>query len=497
MTRIPTLPRRAPGEGGAPEGGVGAGPDGRPRWRGFAWHPLLFAAWPVVFLYAGNVGETPLPDFLRALGIVLGLTAALYATLTLIVRDTHRAALLVSVTVLAVLLFGHVHDLAGNPRWLLPLWLVGGVAVGVLALRIRALREVTTVLTGVAVVLVALASIPALQAKIPALLRERRAPAAAAADLGGSVGAWSAGGEPRDIYYLIFDRYGSSSSLRKAFRYDNRGFLDELRRRGFTVTPDSKANHLKTPSSLASSLNLRYLTDLEQRYGPDTGNMLPVHELLAHHTLGRLLQERGYTYVHVGAWFGPTQTNPEADLNLGYDTRSDFLAELLDTTLLRVLPERLRGPSRETVHFQGALAQFRALTAVAENPEPTFTFAHVLLPHGPFVFHHDGRRATRSQVRAWKKGRAYREQVRFTNSQILEALDELLAVPEDQRPIVVVQADEGPDSKRYGRMRARGREDAFNWATATRSELRLKFGILNAYYLPGAEAAGLYPSISP
>lgn len=78
--------------------------------------------------------------------------------------------------------------------------------------------------------------------------------------------------------------------------------------------------------------------------------------------------------------------------------------------------------------------------------------------------------------------------------QTLDFIDSLLALPIDERPILVIQADEGPWPQRY-----RQNERRFDWTSATPAELREKFGILSAFYLPGVdpEEAGLYPSITP
>jgi hypothetical protein len=58
----------------------------------------------------------------------------------------------------------------------------------------------------------------------------------------------------------------------------------------------------------------------------------------------------------------------------------------------------------------------------------------------------------------------------------------------------VLQSDEGPWANSY-----RQNEQGFDWLTATPDELRQKFGILSALYLPDRTAAqaGLYSSITP
>jgi hypothetical protein len=72
-------------------------------------------------------------------------------------------------------------------------------------------------------------------------------------------------------------------------------------------------------------------------------------------------------------------------------------------------------------------------------------------------------------------------------------LDELLAGPEEEHPIVVIQSDEGPGPVGWNP----NTREKYDWTQAPQEVLKEKFGILNAYYFPGIEDHGLYPSISP
>src|SRR5262245_62911201 len=81
----------------------------RDRFAG--WHPVLFAAYPVLFLWSQNIDEVPAGDAMPPLlAIVL---AALVATLVLavLVGDRARAALIVTPAALGLLMYGHVVDL--------------------------------------------------------------------------------------------------------------------------------------------------------------------------------------------------------------------------------------------------------------------------------------------------------------------------------------------------------------------------------------------------
>ena len=85
----------------------------------------------------------------------------------------------------------------------------------------------------------------------------------------------------------------------------------------------------------------------------------------------------------------------------------------------------------------------------------------------------------------------FSEQLTFTNARMLAIIDDLLAVPAAERPVIIVQADEGPYPKH---LEDQTRHD---WTTATLEEREIKFGIMNAWYLPDGRDIGLYPEISP
>src|SRR4029453_3479831 len=71
-------------------------------------HPLLFAAYAVLFLYAQNLSEVLLVDIGAPLGRALLGAAVVLGLATLIYRDVQRGALLASALVIAYFAYGHV-----------------------------------------------------------------------------------------------------------------------------------------------------------------------------------------------------------------------------------------------------------------------------------------------------------------------------------------------------------------------------------------------------
>src|SRR5215207_2804623 len=440
-------------------------------------HPVLFAAYAVLFLYAQNLTEVLLVDIGAPLArAMLGAAAALLA-LTLLYRSPERGAIVASALVIAFFAFGHVASVlnsGASDAAQLAAWLVLIVVAAVYAARAGTVARVTRGLNLVAVVLVVLASITIVPYESQ---RAGRSPVSVAGPVTASSGATRA----PDIYYLVFDRYGSADAIERRFGITGSDLDDWLASRGFQVPADSRAAYRATDFSLASVLNMQYLDNLTEEIGPASDDRTPAHEMLAQHEVGRFLKQQGYRYYHIGAWFEATASIPIADENLSFDTTSEFESVLRDTTIMPAIERVLDVETPETTfrdrHREGTLFAFRQLHRLATAPGPKFVFAHVLLPHDPYVFRADGSRYTEDEAAALDEAELYAGQLAFLNGQIKELVETLTAGDDASDPIVILQADEGPlacrnvdcpdDDPRY---------------------FRIRFGNLNAMLLPGVDA---------
>lgn len=464
----------------------------RAAWRGrpLPVHPLLLAAYPVLFLYGQNLGELEPSDLVGPLAAIV--LAALVALIigAFLVHDGRRAALVVSALAATLLLYGHVAGILG-PLGVRAAILQGGwigligvtVVIAVKAGSDR-LAMVTRGLNVVTAVLVTLALVSIVPAEIA---RTSRSLAPAAPIQGGA-------GTGRDIWYLVFDRYGSARSLDLLYGIDDRPFLDRLHARGFEIATDSHANYVKTALSLAATLNVDYIDDLAAAQDPASQDHGPIYRHLSDHAVGHFLRARGYRYVHLGSTYDPTETSVLADLNPRIDGPPDFVDALFDMSAVPAIARRLRirtSVSARERHHQIGRFQLDTLDDLAGEPGPKFVFAHILLPHPPYTFASDGRYLTdrEDEVRTDKEG--YAQQLVYLQARIEALVERLLARPEAERPIIVLQADEGPYPLDYAR-----NISGYDWATATSEDLEIKFGIFNAMYLPGNEAPDLSATLS-
>lgn len=276
-----------------------------------------------------------------------------------------------------------------------------------------------------------------------------------------------------DIYYLVFDRYARGDVLQQSFGYDNGPFLNELKKRGFFVAEASRANYPKTEISMASALNLTL-------HGETSAPKSHYLNALGEHRVGKLLKEQGYRYYHLGNMLDGLRQNPMADENIRF---SNFGCEYHDVMIeLTALHPWLTS----TGHRGRALAKFDRIPQIAaETDERKFVYAHFLLPHEPWKFDRDGNDpATTPHNRNNRE--SYVEQLIYTNGRILETIDAINA-KSTTPPIIILQADEGPELKYAGDQQLTRLEQTDR-----------RTAILSAFCLPGKEAAAIVADdISP
>jgi hypothetical protein len=462
-----------------------------------AYHPLLFAAFPVLALFAANVREgVDVDDVLPALLVVLGTTVVVLGLSMAGFRSLPRAALMVTAWVVLFFSYGHVWDIVARGASsvnalllrediLLATWALLALLGVVLAVKVRGrLPGVTRVLNVVGLFLVAVNTVSIGWGIVTAR---------ADADLAGAVPLDPPDGRGRDVYYIVMDRYGRAETIRESFGFDNGPFLTSLRDRGFVVAEESAANYPKTAHSLAASLNMTYLDDLTRRAGTGSSDWRPIYSMLQRFRVAESLQAIGYRYVHLGSRWEPTRVDPGADDNETTGL-SEFGQVLYDTTVAAPVARRLGLTTFDPRELERRriLEQFRLLEEISEDPGPTFTFAHILLPHEPYLFDADGSPVSEAEEASRSRARNYVGQLRFANARLTEVVDRLLAGPEETEPIVIIQADEGPHPVRY-----QFDQISFRWPLATLAELREKLWILNAYNLPGLEDPQVDPDITP
>lgn len=460
-------------------------------------HPILFAVFPVVSLCASNIKLRPIRSFVEPLVVVVLLTVLLTALLWLLFRDLRRAGFASSILVFLFFAYGPFYNsvkgntlfgvVVGRDMYLMPLVTGLVVATVMYAWRARGGIAVWTLLLNVIAVSILVLPVATI---VSFTSREKeRAPRTSDEpfrDLFDQPGA-----ADRDIYYIVPDRYQGSKTLEKYFRFKNARFERFLSDKGFYVARDALANYPRTSFSVPAALNMEYVNWLGDKLGKDSRDLKPLLSLLQEHRVGRILKRMGYRYVQIGSHWQPTADNVMADVNHRYAYANDAsLALILNTFAFRAnkhfgLLDDYLDPWR--IYWRSTPRQFERLKAVASDEGPTFTFAHFLLPHPPYIFDGNGRYVSRPEQKKRPLSRLVTQQVTYTNKKLMALIDHLLDLPEDKQPIIIIQADEGHIPPGLGKK---------SWRGATDRQLEYKFRIMSAFYFPGVSQKILYPRIS-
>ena len=182
---------------------------------------------------------------------------------------------------------------------------------------------------------------------------------------------------------------------------DNYAFLEYLRGKGFYVADESHTNYTQTIFSFPSALNFEFI-DAPSGEIEDGQYFL---ERTNNNRLMRLLRTCGYRIAVLESGFYYTDQIP-ADLRLtGSGVLNEFEALLLADTPYSVLAAALQlepPASSYAAHRQTVLDGFSQLRNAAQIPGPKLFFAHLVMPHPPFVFDAQGRsRSTRRGHTPW------------------------------------------------------------------------------------------------
>jgi len=462
-------------------------------------HPLLFAVFPILFLYAQNATIIRPTEVVIPVLVAGGAAILLTAACALVARNTKKGAVIATSSIFLFLSYGHFTRALPEFELVLGESLIGPsfvvlassalvlLTIVIVTLRTRRnLDHITVILNWIGAALIA---VEILHGGFALATRQD----SGQVDRGQVTAVESTGYRP-DIYYIIVDGYARSDVLNGIYGYDNSSLLTKLKDLGFFVADSSFANYPQTILSLASSLNMDFVENLGQ-FERSSGDLVPLKNRLQQNALAAFLKRLGYTSVVFASGFGPTEIRADRVISPGW-FHKEMPSLILALTPLATIFSGLDSPlDRHRRRILYALDRFSDLSDIRS---PKFVFAHILSPHAPFVFDADGNEVQYQEYLSLADGvtmikdssdaekyrQRFRDQTTFITRKLTETLTELVSSSADRPPVVILQSDHGPAS-------------GLQWEDWTVSNLRERFGILNAYNLPGVDDSVLYDEISP
>jgi len=446
-------------------------------------HPFLFAFFPIFFLFSYNI-NTVLPEeiILPSLIMLFG-SFILWITIGFVLKNWKKSGLIVTLGLVLFFLYGHIYIFLievvqaefVSHLFLLSVFLVLFIIGTYFFIRTKKnLFNVTTILNGVVISLIVLSSINITTFYFdnsnffePLNIKQEK-----------NAEVMSNIEDSPDIYFIILDEYADADMLKEYLNYDNQEFISFLEENGFFVASESFSNYPRTRVSVPSTLNMEYLhlyyEELEGRRFNDAALHYFIYEnaeVINH------LKSKNYTIVTFSSAFD--KYIKTTDLRLCYFDfstmnfhPSEFVALFVKTTMLNPIHVNLleTGPRAST------LCTFSGLTKVPDlEGKPKFVFAHIMMPHQPYVFGPNGERLSLKgdEFSTTFNGDLYIGQLQFVNKKMKEIILKLLDT--DDPPVIIILSDHG---FRHGK-------NIFE--KPTKEFLEKRYNNFKAYYFPGKE----------
>jgi len=474
--------------------------------------PVIAALCSPLTLYSENIAEIFIQDIFRSL-LVSSVVALLLLGLFLIIFRDRKLAIITTVFVILIFFsYGHLYRaiktwnvagiLIGRHRFLFPLICVAYLSWQIWVVRNRVARMVWYQLS-MATCLISFV-FPLLKISTQWGMRIE------VMDEVNHIEAQEFlddSEEYPDVYYIILDGYARGDILETFFDFDNSEFIGGLRERVFYVADEARSNYPITFLPLPSSLNMNYVNYLADEYTlQDDEYWHALMYLLRDSEVRDVLENEGYSVIAYESGH-PFTAIYDADDFIGTQHNgmafNSYEAMLLDTTIARFYIDMFANNS--PVDHQSLYAEYEThrirvgyilgtLGEIAGRAKRTFTFAHVISPHPPFLFDRNGRAKSPNRAFSFFDGsdylgttsdyvELYPDQLEYLNGLVLDAIDEIL-LNSAHTPYLIIQADHGPGAH-------------LDWEDPSEEGLDERYGILNAYLFPDGDYQSLYPSISP
>ncbi|MFH1561218.1 MAG: sulfatase-like hydrolase/transferase [Patescibacteria group bacterium] len=473
----------------------------------FLLPPTLVAVFPILSFYLNNISELSLKFVGKP--VLYSITTAIITTLILfaLVKNKNKASLIVSLSLLIFFSYGHLSR-SLNSR--LFIQLPSGMVLGpdkillpiVLALFvfpvIKILRSTKTLTKTIAFASVSLLVLITYQILAIAKTEyQKKGNQLTQPDQLQGENQIARQNTP-DIYYIILDGYARQDVLKEVYNYDNSEFISKLKKIGFYVANSARSNYIHTYLSLPSSLNMRYLDELPQKYGTDPVDGSAARQLVINNQVAEKLKANGYRIINFASSWEGTNESYSADITYRGDDYFKIFGKnialdessitFLQTTLLSPLIKQVWGDALRS----RTLATLQKLPTIPYQEGKKFTLAHIMAPHPPYVFTSDGSPVPNAELEMADEGidkrPKYLDQLVFISNQIVPVIEKIIQ-NSPKPPIIILQSDHGPGSI-FGK-----RED---WLKNYSPEgVKERSSILYAIYFPNQNYQDFYQTITP
>jgi len=458
----------------------------------FELHPFFFGVFTTIFLFAFNIHIVKFQDLVLPFLIIITTIVVLTIPIRFVLKNSKKTAFIITISLIIFFSYGHFYEIVENisHKILLPIFFILFIAGIIYFIKTkRTLDNATKIVNGIGFVIIIISVINIgvylIDTEQVGIVNEIDNE-----QLVGN-GLYEYEKYP-DIYYIILDGYAGSESLKKTFEFENNEFRDFLISNNFYVPQHSHANYPHSYQSLASSLNMKYINEIESENLQKRTDV--AYQMIENNLVMNNFKSKGFEIINVYSGWGPTRDMNISDINLCDEYRglvdSELFSMVLNKSVLDPFFVKLFEDDRKDLimcHFS------KIKNAHSITEKPIFLFAHITIPHGPYVFGPNGESITPESLQLGenvvdlgnnKVNKAgYLGQLKFTNKLATDMIENILLNYENP-PIIVIQGDHGSG-------------EIPGWNKLEKEGLQERHSNFVAILVPNSEKEIFYETITP
>ncbi len=444
-------------------------------------YPFLFAVYPILELRNYNIAYVDPASLYRPILLSVLLTGLIWVILRPVMKEWQKAGILATLTILLFFSYGHAYlqyeamfgDIPRHRHLVLGFGAILVLAAWIIW-RVKSTDGIVNFLLATGGILVAFSLFQTVRHDISVFQAARSSEKSLSAE----TVTVDASVQRPDIYFILLDAHTRSDILLKDFKYDNSAFIQQLKDMGFYVAECAQSNYPATKLSVTSTFFADY---------HNSPTLYPVYSspiIKTVHSLGYKVitfENRSNGHFDIGEDMRLSRNQMafgRIDLTGGL---SEFDMMLLKTSFLRIaidMPQLIPGLDEQMLqkteyyeHYQQTYYILDELQNLPDMDGPKFVFAHILVPHPPFIFTADGKFHW-----AEKAKDGYVSNIQFIDSHLVPVLKEIISKSKTP-PVIIIMGDHGPAG------------------VPITPEMRMS--ILNAYYVNDTAKKDLYETITP
>ena len=453
-------------------------------------HIIFLTIFPIIFIFSENMKELVPTDILIPLLVIIPISLTIFFILKLILKDSKKAALIVSIGLVLFFTYGHFYNILkgftildeviGRHRYLIIPFILGIIIPTYFIIKSKIdYQNITKIVNGISIVLIIMVFVNITTFGVTEIESY-------------STSHYESTNDPMelqniyntpDVYYIILDEYGGPETM-KYLNYDNSQFYEFLKEKKFIIPEKSTGNYPISQFSIASSLNMEYLNDLSNSVGKNSKSYLPIIEMVYNSQVIKNFKSLGYEIVIFDSEFVPAENFVLVDDIKCHKNVMDSI--LLDSiTRISMIGYFVERNDEEKRRDQIKCAFSESKTIGNNKDKPIFAFIHILLPHPPNIFGPNGESVipgSSISSEIWDEKIAYIDQLKFANKEITKVIEKIL--DKNEKSIIILQGDHGSGLD-------------VDWKNPDESMMLQRLSILNAYYAPEISENQFYENITP